>query len=59
MKIEKINEHFTVKMEVTEMEIQSLLDLFESYAQFRNMPPDNLYLGLRGQIYQELRKLIK
>lgn len=59
MKIKKKDQYFTAVIEFSEVEIQSLVGLFEDYARLKcfSLSPDS-DLGLREEIYTELVKLL-
>lgn len=58
MKTQKINNNFTtIVIELSETEVKCLINLFESFAQYTNQQADTLYMGMRGNIYAELKNL--
>lgn len=58
MEIQKINEHFTVQLTMSEAEIQTLVGLFEDFSMFRNCPTEDCYMGMRKEIYEKLKSLL-
>lgn len=58
MKAIKKNEYFTAEIELSEAEIQTLVGLFEDNCMYRNLPPEKAHMGLRGDIYKQLKDLL-
>jgi len=58
MEIKKKNEHFTVEIEMTEAEVQSLVGLFEENCYLKQVPFDYI-MGLRKEILEKLRSVLK
>lgn len=58
MKITKKNQHFTVEIEMSEAEIQSLIGLFEELSYWKQVPFEEI-MGLRKEIYDKLVAILK
>lgn len=58
MKAIKKNEHFTAEIELSEAEVQTLIGMFEEMCMWRQMQPEKYLLGLRGEIYKQLKDLL-
>lgn len=58
MKAIKKNKHFTAEIELSEAEIQSLVGLFEEMCMWRHMQPEKYLLGIRGELYKQLKELL-
>lgn len=57
MKITRKNQHFTIELELDEVEAKAIMHAFERLAYYANYPIDKYLNGVDADIYHEFKKL--
>ncbi len=59
MKVTRKNQHFTVEIEMDEVEAKAIMYAFEKNAQYANYPLEKYLKGVDATVYEALKKLFE
>ena len=57
MKVTRKNQHFTIELEMDEVEAKAIMAAFERCAYYANCPIEDYIKGVDAKVYGELKKL--